>query len=312
MNRHHLTRLTGIALLLFAGASSGQTASPSAKSSPLELRNDLRISKIIERGQSIHRFDARSMTSTLRKDGTLVSYIYDTNGQLNRAEFSNGTVHTAQYDDAGNLYALISTSGAALQISGDLRNGRKAKKVPVSQIAVPSARGTSTSDNPSAAKAHAATSELSPARFEDNLVAFLVAADGWDTNTPGTDSCDEEANDPVGGPGSTEALSEQSFASDEEPPSTDCTIVVVPGTGESGGGGTGGGGSGAISTGPLPPGTAPSDSPTRADCMAAAYRAYEQYAAYCNTRTVATRQACHADNATRYSNEVSYCNANYP
>ncbi|NHZ83576.1 hypothetical protein F2P44_30550 [Massilia sp. CCM 8695] len=245
-------------------------------------------------------------------NGDKGQYLYQRDGLLDRIVFSSGVVHIPRYDVEGNLYALVSTSGKAVRISGNVRAGRKLVVVEGNQIAAPAL--------PTGAN------RVVP----DALVNILVEVEGWESSVAavGTDNtnkeCDPpEINDPLRD-GVTEARSLKSFkalavakpgSKSDETPGTTCAVVVITGPGgggDGGGGGDSGGSPGGATGDTIPaensPGTAPNDTPSQGVCMERAYRAWLQMDGFCRREPNARdRLACQDVKMRLYRDEIEYC-----
>jgi hypothetical protein len=246
------------------------------------------------------------LTSSETDDGKRAEYVYQRDGVLERIVYASGIVQTPRFDEQGKLYGLVSSSGKALQLSGDVRSGRTMLVMPASALTVPAPA-------PGAGGASAA---------KEALVNLLIAADGWETqagnggenSSNGCDNNDDDAQQRVG-PGQRQGrgVAPTPGGAEPAPVSMGCDIVIItgPGGGADGDGG-GGGGAGSPGSGGVPsdypPGTAGNDNPGQVPCLNGAYRAWQQMDALC--RVAPTQREANECNAVKwrlYNEEIEYC-----
>jgi hypothetical protein len=324
--------LFALTALLLTGASYAQTTASSissqeeAKSSfisqrPIfEFRDNGLYSKVVGDKKTNYRYKDSLLVSLDRSDGLHAKFLYHRNGQLDRAFYGDGTVHTALYDEKGKLYALVSTTGRALRIFGDTQLGVKAAKVSADKVS-PDTYVDTVQNAGGISEGKKATSQVSTSSDIEGLAtSLLLASEGWDTGPIDTvnDGCSGDPNDPQKG-ASPDVVSSQSTAklaaNRSDTPGTNCIIVTIPGSGGGGGGGGGGGFDlpiiigGGDSGGSLPPGVAPGDSPARALCMEEAYLDWQAMDGFCNKLSGSEYRACNEANWRLYTSAMAACPA---
>lgn len=279
----------------------------------VEKQDGLVVSRTSGGKKTAYFYDDGLLARTEQSGVLTAVYFYHRNGQLDRSELSNGFVHTAQYDELGKLNAIISTSGRALRITGNAVSGQTAQKVTADRIVSPpntnSSRGAKSNLNGGAGQVGAA--KTTQDRNSPSITTVLLATEGWDSGAVGTDSCDKEPNDPTRVTDPVHAASmTAAMTAEVEPPSTDCTIVVVPGTGESGGSG-GSYGGGVVTD---PPGSAPADNPLRAACMGDAYEGWQLMDKFiCKPMPIYREKLlCNEGNMKTYRDAIDACYKAFP
>lgn len=259
------------------------------------VKNGLVTSKLAKNGV-IDYFYANGRVSKIvgPRGSWKIDVLYKPSGELDQMVRSNGAIDKPVFNADGTLKGLQNATGQTLTFTGirvvttntaPAKSGERAGADRGRSAKMSTAAGAPPAD---ALIVKDTNAKLIDGVYEADSMACQVMPDG-------TTECYEwpggGGGDDGGGGGGGGGVYDPGPGNESPPPG---------GGGDEGVGGGGGG----------PPGTAPGDSPARAECMANAYIALNTMLDYvcAKTSTPANYASCRATAMRLYAEEVTYCN----